>query len=227
LVTRWKVLVVEDDPNVVELVSLYLEKEGLEVSLAIDGEAALGALRLGCYDLVILDIMLPGMDGLEVCREIRKESSVPIIMLTARDEDLDKILGLELGADDYVTKPFNPRELLARVKAVLRRFVDRQGDGRIVRGNLEVNIQDYYARINGKTLQVTPRETELLYFLASHPGKVFTREQLLENVWGYEYLGDARTVDTHVKRLRQKLRPAQGWEIKTIWGVGYKFDTSA
>ncbi len=224
MTTKPTVLVIDDDPHVLEIVSLYLGKEGFHVTTASDGEKALGCVETLVPDLIVLDLMLPGVDGLEVCRRIRKASSVPIIMLTARDEDLDKILGLELGADDYITKPFNPRELVARVKAVLRRINGRAGEEGITLGNLEVNLQDYTVRLNRSEIPLTPRETELLYFLASRPGRVFSREQLLESVWGYEYFGDARTVDTHIKRLRHKLRPAEGWGIKTVWGVGYKLE---
>lgn len=223
-----RVLLVDDDKNVTDLLSLYLGKEGYSTLRADNGP---DGLRLAgatpAPDLVILDIMLPGMDGWEVCRRLREFSRVPVIMLTARDDDYDKILGLELGADDYVTKPFNPREVVARVKSVLRRMGERVEDPkREVRfPGLRVSLADYTAEVHGHPVDLTPREIELLWFFASHPDQVFSRDDLLREVWGFDYTGDARTVDTHVKRVRHKVKEAAGeasWEIATVWGVGYK-----
>ncbi len=222
-----RILVIDDDPNVCELVSLYLEKEGFEVHRAGDGQEGLAAVRELRPDLVILDLMLPRIDGWEVCRRIRRQTNVPVIMLTAKAEDLDVILGLELGADDYVTKPFNPRELVARARAVLRRADRRLREERLSFGDLDIDIASYEVRLDGERLDMTPREIELLHYLASHAGRVLTREQILRDVWGYDYAGDARTVDTHVKRLRAKLSRGTGprnWAITTVWGVGYKFE---
>jgi DNA-binding response OmpR family regulator len=232
------VLVVDDDRHVTDLLALYLTKEGFTVTEADNGADGL-RLALGppSPDLVILDIMLPEMDGWEVCRRLRASSRVPVIMLTARDDDYDKILGLEIGADDYVTKPFNPREVVARVKSVLRRMGEGLEDKKreIRHPGLRVSLTDYVTEASGRTVPLTPKETELLWFLASHPGQVFSRDRLLREVWGYDYTGDARTVDTHIKRLRHKLaegaQPDPGnsgptgvpWEIATVWGVGYKF----
>ncbi len=226
-----KVLVADDDEKIRELLELYLRKEGFAVEQAADGaEAILKAQQLK-PDRIVLDIMMPVMDGMEVCRQVRKFSKVPIIMLTARDEDEDRILGLELGADDYLSKPFNPRELVARVKAVLRRAP--QGNAEIAPQDailsfpqLTINRQEYVAIALGHTMQLTAKEMDLLWHLAAHPGRVFSREQLLESIWGYEYFGDTRTVDTHIKRIRQKLGVQEDtpWDIKTVWGVGYKFE---
>ncbi len=226
-----KVLVADDDEKIRELLELYLSKEGFAVEQAADGaEAILKAQQLK-PDLIVLDIMMPVMDGMEVCRQVRKFSKVPIIMLTARDEDEDRISGLELGADDYLSKPFNPRELVARVKAVLRRAP--QGNAEIAPQDailsfpqLTINRQEYVAIALGHTMQLTAKEMDLLWHLAAHPGRVFSREQLLESIWGYEYFGDTRTVDTHIKRIRQKLGVQEDtpWDIKTVWGVGYKFE---
>ena len=224
---KTKILVVDDDPNIRQLVSLYLEKEGFEVSAAERGDEAVKAFRASPPNLMLLDVMLPGMDGWQVCREVRKISNIPIIMLTAKDETFDKVLGLELGADDYIVKPFDMKELVARIKAVTRRFqVAEAPEKELVFPGLTINISQYTVTYMGKALEMPPREIELLYFLASHPGMVFTREQLLEQVWGYDYFGDSRTVDVHVKRLREKLTggEALGWQIKTVWGVGYKFE---
>jgi two-component system response regulator ResD len=226
-----RILIVDDDPHVREIASLYLKKDGHVVFFATDGEAALKEAADRRPDLVVLDLMLPKKDGLEVCRELRARSSVPIIMLTARSEDADRIVGLEIGADDYVTKPFNPRELSARVKAVLRRAAPgqaRAGECLEFPG-LSVDITGYQVVANGHALALTPKEVEVLHTLASSPGRVFTRENLLQTVWGYDFFGDARTVDTHVKRLRQKLAAAAAeegrpWRIATVWGVGYKFE---
>lgn len=223
---KTKVLVVDDDVNICELIRLYLEKEGCEVLMAHNGKSGLEVFVDSAPSIVILDIMLPVMDGWQVCREIRKISNIPIIMLTAKGETFDKVLGLELGADDYIVKPFEPKELVARVKAVLRRY-ERNGFDvmEVVFPNLVINKSTYVVKLNGKEIDLPPKELELLYFLASNPNKVFTREQLLENVWGYDFYGDSRTVDVHIKRLREKLdQPGQVWQFKTVWGVGYKFE---
>ena len=224
---KTKIMVVDDDPNIRELVRLYLEKEGFEVACAERGDEAVKLFRASPPNLMLLDVMLPGMDGWQVCREVRKISNIPIIMLTAKDETFDKVLGLELGADDYIVKPFDMKELVARIKAVIRRFqVAEAPEKELVFPGLTINISQYTVTYMGKPLEMPPREIELLYFLASHPGMVFTREQLLEQVWGYDYFGDSRTVDVHVKRLREKLSGGEelGWQIKTVWGVGYKFE---
>lgn len=224
--SKTKVLVVDDDVNICELIRLYLEKEGCEVLTVHDGKKGLESFTESAPNIVILDIMLPGMDGWQVCREIRKISNIPIIMLTAKGETFDKVLGLELGADDYIVKPFEPKELVARVKAVLRRYERKDYDVKeVVFPNLVINKSTYVVKLNGKDLEMPPKELELLYFLASNPNKVFTREQLLENVWGFDFYGDSRTVDVHVKRLREKIEsPGQVWQLKTVWGVGYKFE---
>ena len=222
-----KILLVDDDPNIRQLVNLYLQKEGFEVMMADRGDEALKMFKSSPPNLILLDIMLPGMDGWQVCREVRKISNIPIIMLTAKDETFDKVLGLELGADDYVSKPFDMKELVARIKAVSRRFQAADApEKELVFPGLTININQYTVMYMGKELEMPPKELELLYFLASHPGMVFTREQLLEQVWGYDYFGDSRTVDVHVKRLREKLTEGEklGWQIKTVWGVGYKFE---
>jgi len=224
---NYKILVVDDDQNIAELVRLYLEKEMYSVKLAYDGKKALDAFYQWAPDLVILDIMMPNMDGYEVCKQIRKAGNIPIIMLTARGEVIDKVLGLELGADDYIVKPFDPKEFLARIKAVLRRTQnnDMVKDEKLVFPGLTIDKNDYTVTIKGNRLELPPKEMELLYFLASRPNQVFTREQLLEKVWDYDYIGDSRTVDVHIKRLREKLHDDMGrWEIKTVWGVGYKFE---
>jgi len=222
-----KILLVDDDPNIRQLVNLYLVKEGFDVTMAASGDEALRLFKASPPNLMLLDIMLPGMDGWQVCREVRKISNIPIIMLSAKDETFDKVLGLELGADDYVAKPFDMKELVARIKAVSRRFqaADVQ-DKELVFPGLTVNLNQYTVHFMGKPLEMPPKELELLYYLASHPGMVYTREQLLEQVWGYDYFGDSRTVDVHVKRLREKLSEGEslGWLIKTVWGVGYKFE---
>ena len=224
---KTKIMVVDDDPNIRELVRLYLEKEGFEVTCAERGDEAVKLFRASPPNLMLLDVMLPGMDGWQVCREVRKISNIPIIMLTAKDETFDKVLGLELGADDYIVKPFDMKELVARIKAVIRRFQAAEApEKELVFPGLTINISQYTVTYMGKPLEMPPREIELLYFLASHPGMVFTREQLLEQVWGYDYFGDSRTVDVHVRRLREKLSGGEelGWQIKTVWGVGYKFE---
>lgn len=229
IVSKTKILLVDDDPNIRQLVNLYLEKEGFEVNMADRGDTALKAFQASQPDLMLLDVMLPGMDGWQVLREVRKTSNAPIIMLTAKDETFDKVLGLELGADDYVAKPFDMKELVARIKAVLRRFQPQESPAEnreLGFPGLTVNLSQYAVTYLDKPLEMPPKELELLYFLASHPNQVFTREQLLEQVWGYDYFGDSRTVDVHVKRLREKLTEGErlGWQIKTVWGVGYKFE---
>ncbi len=223
-----KILIVDDDKNISELLRLYLQKEGYATVLAHDGENALKTFDIEKPDMVLLDIMMPKMDGWEVCRKIRANSNVPIIMLTAKGETFDKVLGLELGADDYVVKPFDPKEITARVKAVLRRTTQSdevKTDGVIQFDNLIVDLSRYEMKVNGEIVEAPPKELELLHFLASHPNRVFTRDQLLDEVWGFEYYGDSRTIDVHVKRLREKLDGAgEIWSLKTVWGVGYKFE---
>ena len=235
MVSKQKILIVDDDSNISNLISLYLEKECFETITVEDGESALEEFKKFSPDLILLDLMLPGIDGYEVCREIRKTSTTPIIMLSAKGEIFDKVLGLELGADDYIIKPFDTKELIARVKAVLRRYrtvpentnpVTTKNDT-VVYPDLEINQTNYSVIYQGKSLGMPPKELELLYFLASSPNQVFTREQLLENIWGYEYIGDTRTVDVHVKRLREKLSTSQYWSISTVWGIGYKFELKA
>ena len=222
-----KILIVDDEKNIVELSRLYLEREGFSTVCAYDGDEALKLFRLESPELVILDIMLPKTDGWQVCKEIRKTSLIPIIMLTAKADTFDKVLGLELGADDYMTKPFEPKELVARVKAVLRRS-ESAGTAEkkeVSFPNLSINLETYELKINGKTVDTPPKEIELLYFLAQNPNRVYTREQLLDKVWGFDYFGDSRTVDVHIKRLREKLEAAhENWQLKTVWGVGYKFE---
>ncbi len=222
-----KVLIVDDDAHIAELIKLYLEKEEYQTIVASNGAKALQLFKEEAPSIVILDVMMPEMDGWQVCREIRRISNIPIIMLTAKGETFDKVLGLELGADDYMVKPFEPKELIARVKAVLRRFEskDTQAMKEIVFPNLTINLSNYELKICGKIVEIPPKELELLYFLASNPNRVFTREQLLEEVWGFDYFGDSRTVDVHIKRLREKLEGVEGsWQLKTVWGVGYKFE---
>lgn len=222
------ILIVDDDENICQLVRLYLEKEGYRVSVAHTGASGLTGQENDRADLVILDIMLPGMDGWEVCRSIRKTSDVPIIMLTAKGETFDKVLGLELGADDYLVKPFDPKELVARVKAVIRRMgkKDEEPARELSFDNLAINLVNYVVTYFGNEMELPPKEMELLYFLASHKNIVYTREQLLEQVWGFDYFGDSRTVDVHIKRLREKfpVDAPVNWRIKTVWGVGYKFE---
>ena len=223
---KQKILVIDDDVNICELIRLYLEKDGYEVMTVYNGKKGIDVFSEFTPNLVVLDIMLPGADGWQVCREIRKVSNIPIIMLTAKGETFDKVLGLELGADDYMVKPFEPKELVARVKAVLRRYEHKDYDSQeVVYPNLVVNRTNYSVKMSGKELELPPKELELLFFLASNPNKVFTREQLLEHVWGFDFYGDSRTVDVHVKRLREKIDlPGQIWQLKTVWGVGYKFE---
>lgn len=224
--TAGNILVVEDDVNVAELIRLYLAKAGHDVRVARDGLEALDLFREKRPDLVILDVMLPFLDGWEVCREIRRESEAPVIMLTARGESGEKVLGFELGADDYVVKPFDPQELMGRVRAVLRRTRPNPDQSQVLRfPGLVVDMSQYRVELDGAPVEMTPRELELLHFLAAHPNQVFNREQLLSQVWGYDYLGDSRTVDAHVKRLRKKLEgPERSWRLGTVWGVGYKFE---
>ena len=221
-----KILVVDDDSNICELLRLYLEKEDFEVTLAYNGAKALDLFDSLKPDLMLLDIMMPQLDGWQVCREIRKKSDCPIIMLTAKGEVFDKILGLELGADDYVVKPFEAKEVVARVKAVLRRSGKTQQKSKEVQfDKLYINMENYELRVDGKQIDTPPKEMELIYHLASNPNRVYTRDQLLDEVWGFEYYGDSRTVDVHVKRLREKLDGiSEQWTLKTVWGVGYKFE---
>jgi len=224
---RQKIMIVDDDPNILHLIHLYLTREGFDVVQAQRGDEALKLFRSAPPNLMLLDVMLPGIDGWQVCREVRKVSNIPIIMLTAKDETFDKVLGLELGADDYIVKPFDTKELVARIKAVLRRFQTTETpEKELSFPGLTLNISQYTVTFLGRPIEMPPKELELLYFLASHPGAVFTREQLLEQVWGYDFFGDSRTVDVHVKRLREKLTEGEkmGWQIKTVWGVGYKFE---
>lgn len=222
---KQKILIVDDDRHIVELISLYVEKEGYETVCAYDGKEALQKAAAEKPNLVMLDIMLPGMDGYQVCTQMRKESNVPIIMLTAKGETFDKVLGLELGADDYIVKPFDPKELVARVKAVLRRYDTKptETNGILTFPNLEINVSNYSVKYYGKSMEFPPKEFELLNYLAQHPNRVFSREQLLDHIWGYEYIGDTRTVDVHVKRIREKLNQDDEWGILTVWSVGYKF----
>lgn len=222
-----KVLVIDDDNNICELLRMYLEKEGYEVRTANDGQAGINAFRMYEPDMVLLDVMMPVKDGWQVCREIREHSSKPIIMITAKGETIDKVLGLELGADDFIVKPLDMKEVFARIKAVLRRYVNRDSnDGEVIRfENLEISRQKYELKIKGSIVDLPPKELELLYFLAANYNRVFTRDQLLDKVWGFDYLGDSRTVDVHIKRLREKLEGAsEKWVLKTVWGVGYKFE---
>ncbi len=226
-----KILVVDDDLNICELLKLYLENEGYTVFTANDGQAAVDTFKNKTPDLILLDIMLPKLDGWQVCREIRKTSSAPIIMLTAKGETFDKVLGLELGADDYVVKPFDAKEVMARVKAVLRRTKGEQESTEdnkktVIYDNLEINIENYEMKVKGVAVDTPPKELELIYHFASNPNRVYTRDQLLDEVWGFDYYGDSRTVDVHVKRLREKLEGVSDkWTLKTVWGVGYKFET--
>lgn len=227
-----RILIVDDDENIAELISLYLVKECFDAEIVLNGEDALEKFKTYQPHLILLDIMLPGMDGYDVCREIRKSSNVPIIMLSAKGEVFDKVLGLKIGADDYMVKPFDSNELVARVQAILRRVTQtdvkeettgKQGD--IVRyAGLEVNLTSYSVVYNGEQVEMPPKELELLFFLASSPNQVFTREQLLDKIWGYDYIGDTRTVDVHVKRVREKIRDGANWSIATVWGIGYKFE---
>ncbi len=226
---QYKILIVDDDKNICELLRLYLEKDGFETIVVNDGKTAVEYAAKYSPDLILLDIMLPGLDGWQVCREIRKTSETPIIMLTAKGETFDKILGLELGADDYVSKPFDTKEVIARIKAVLRRTNDNDKQNQVneVRyDKLRINLTNYELVVDSKRIDTPPKELELIYHLASNPNRVYTRDQLLDEVWGFDYYGDSRTVDVHVKRLREKLENvSEEWSLKTVWGVGYKFET--
>lgn len=221
-----EILIVDDDKNICEVIKLYLQKEGYKVTLAYDGQAGIEAFERSTPSLVVLDIMMPRKDGWEVLKQIRKSSAVPVIMLTAKGETIDKVLGLELGADDYIVKPFDPKEFIARVKAVMRRANMQEEENRQIKyDDLMIDISNYTVTYKGQIVEMPPKEIELLFFLASHPNKVFTREQLLQQVWDFEFFGDSRTVDVHIKRLRKKLYDqGPNWEIKTVWGVGYKFE---
>ncbi len=222
-----KILIVDDDVHICELLQLYLEKDNFITFTANDGSTALKMLNEKNPDLILLDIMLPILDGWQVCREVRKTSDVPIIMITAKGETFDKVLGLELGADDYITKPFDTKEVLARIKAVLRRTNSKNSSdvNEVLYDNLKINITNYELVVNDKKIDTPPKELELIYHLASNPNRVYTRDQLLDEVWGFDYYGDSRTVDVHVKRLREKLDGiSEKWELKTVWGVGYKFE---
>lgn len=224
---KLKILIVDDDVHIAELISIYLTKEGYETKEVYGGRKAIEEFSAFSPHLVLLDIMLPEIDGYQVCREIRQISKVPIIMLTAKGEVFDKVLGLELGADDYIVKPFDSKELVARVKAVLRRYENKGGSEKgkqIVVPNMTINESTYIVTYHGNDLELPPKEFELLNFLAKHPNQVFTRDQLLDKIWGYEFMGDTRTVDVHVKRIREKMPFEDSWSIKTVWGVGYKFE---
>ena len=231
MAVKQKILIVDDDENIAELISLYLTKECFETKIVYDGESALEQVNIFKPDLILLDLMLPGIDGYQVCREIRKTNNIPIIMLSAKGETFDKVLGLELGADDYMIKPFETKELVARVKAVLRRYqqpavtsVPEKPSQVVEYPDLTINLGNYSVLYYGKNVEMPPKELELLYFLASHPNQVFTREQLLDHIWSYDYIGDTRTVDVHIKRLREKFEEHPHWELKTVWGIGYKFE---
>lgn len=232
---KQRVLIVDDDSNISELISLYLTKECFQCEIADDGETALELHRNFQPDLILLDLMLPGIDGYDVCREIRKTDTTPIIMLSAKGEVFDKVLGLELGADDYMIKPFDPKELVARAKAVLRRYKtggaaqgEQDGEGQketVFYPDLTISLSNYTVTYYGESVEMPPKELELFYFLAKHPNQVFTREQLLDQIWGYEYVVDTRTVDVHIKRLREKIKDHKDWALATVWGIGYKFET--
>ena len=230
MAAKQKILIVDDDANIAELISLYLTKECYETMIVNDGEEALSVFKTFQPNLILLDLMLPGIDGYQVCREIRSKASTPIIMLSAKGEIFDKVLGLELGADDYIIKPFDSKELVARVKAVLRRYQPAKQEAvnpsaKIVEyPDLVINQTNYSVLYQGHPVDMPPKELELLYFLASSPNQVFTREQLLDHIWGYEYIGDTRTVDVHIKRLREKIKDHPSWSLSTVWGIGYKFE---
>ena len=230
MAAKQKILIVDDDNNIAELISLYLTKECFDTKIVNDGEEALTAFEQYNPNLILLDLMLPGIDGYQVCREVRAKANVPIIMLSAKGEIFDKVLGLELGADDYMMKPFDSKELVARVKAVLRRYQPVKTeevipDLKCVKyEDLVINLSNYSVFYMGQAVDMPPKELELLYFLASSPNQVFTREQLLDHIWGYEYIGDTRTVDVHVKRLREKIKDHANWSLATVWGIGYKFE---
>ena len=236
MASKQRILIVDDDNNIAELISLYLTKECFNAMIVNDGEEALQAFSSFAPNLILLDLMLPGIDGYQVCREIRQKSNVPIIMLSAKGEIFDKVLGLELGADDYIIKPFDSKELVARVKAVLRRYQsggtqnsssqDAESTSETVQyTDLSVSLSNYSVTYMGEPVEMPPKELELLYFLATHPNQVFTREQLLDRIWGYEYVVDTRTVDVHIKRLREKIKDHEEWRLATVWGIGYKFET--
>ena len=231
MINKQKILIVDDDNNIAELISLYLIKECFDTKIVNDGESALQAFEGYNPNLILLDLMLPGIDGYQVCREIRSKSQVPIIMLSAKGEVFDKVLGLEMGADDYIEKPFDSKELVARAKAVLRRSKPAvaaptsDADEKVSYPDLSINRTNYSVLYFGEAVDMPPKELELLYYLASNPNHVFTREQLLDKIWGYEYIGDTRTVDVHIKRLREKINDHDSWKISTIWGVGYKFES--
>ena len=233
MVNRQKILIVDDDNNIAELISLYLIKECFETMIVNDGESALAAMDTFAPNLILLDLMLPGIDGYQVCREVRSKHATPIIMLSAKGEVFDKVLGLELGADDYMEKPFDTKELVARVKAVLRRYkaapaaLEKSSIKCVEYPDLIVNRTNYSVMYMGNIVEMPPKELELLYFLASSPNHVYTREQLLDQIWGYEYIGDTRTVDVHIKRLREKIKDHEEWRIATIWGIGYKFEAKS
>lgn len=233
MVTKQKILIVDDDENIAELISLYLTKECFDTKIVHNGEEALRTFDTYHPNLILLDLMLPGIDGYQVCRELRAKSQVPIIMLSAKGEVFDKVLGLELGADDYIMKPFDSKEMVARVRAVLRRYQPAKPQETpsgekikcVEHDGLVINLTNYSVTCDGKPVEMPPKELELLYFLASSPNQVFTREQLLDQIWGYEYMGDTRTVDVHIKRLREKIKDHPTWTLSTVWGIGYKFET--
>ena len=232
MASKQKILIVDDDNNIAELVALYLTKECFETKIVNDGEQALKEFQAFHPNLILLDLMLPGIDGYQVCREIRHVSDIPIIMLSAKGETFDKVLGLELGADDYVIKPFDSKELVARIRAVLRKFNVKSpavpsNEKSVSYPDLTVNLTNYSVTYMGRQVDMPPKELELLYFLASSPNQVFTREQLLDHIWGYEYIGDTRTVDVHIKRLREKIKDHPSWSIATVWGIGYKFEVKS
>ena len=232
MASKQKILIVDDDNNIAELVALYLTKECFETKIVNDGEQALKEFHAFHPNLILLDLMLPGIDGYQVCREIRHVSDIPIIMLSAKGETFDKVLGLELGADDYVIKPFDSKELVARIRAVLRRYIEKSpavpsNEKSVSYPDLTVNLTNYSVTYMGRQVDMPPKELELLYFLASSPNQVFTREQLLDHIWGYEYIGDTRTVDVHIKRLREKIKDHPSWSIATVWGIGYKFEVKS
>ena len=231
MVTKQKILIVDDDENIAELISLYLTKECFDTMMVHDGEDALSAFDTYHPNLILLDLMLPGIDGYQVCREIRSKSNTPIIMLSAKGEVFDKVLGLELGADDYILKPFDAKEMVARVRAVLRRYQPSKPEQSVVdKGKyvsypgIEISLTNYSVTVDQVPVEMPPKELELLYFLASSPNQVFTRDQLLDQIWGYEYVGDTRTVDVHIKRLREKIKDHPSWNLGTVWGIGYKFE---
>ena len=234
---KQKILIVDDDENIAELISLYLTKECFDTKMVYNGEDALRAFDTYQPNLILLDLMLPGIDGYQVCRDVRAKSSTPIIMLSAKGEVFDKVLGLELGADDYIMKPFDSKELVARIRAVLRRYQPAKPEAAAAQSasrerikcveydDLEINLTNYSVVCDGHPVEMPPKELELLYFLASSPNQVFTREQLLDQIWGYEYIGDTRTVDVHIKRLREKIKEHPSWRLSTVWGIGYKYET--